>query len=107
MCNYFLCYLEDRFVVSVPDNLLKELADLRMYFARFLLKYEEELKKSSEAQKEFVQTVNNLLKRPHRRPIEMDSSFVVYFESFTDEEVSLFNIHYLKRFCQFFPKDIR
>ena len=88
--------------IEVPDSLVEELADLRMAFAMLLYNYENELKNSPEAQEKCVA----YLSRFFRRAVE-DRSFQSYFNTLIEEEVSLFNIHYLKQLCSVFPEDVR
>ena len=86
----------------VPDELLKELARLRIAFARFLRRYKRELLSSAEAQEEFVETLPGLL----RRSLGPDRSFQSCFNTLVEKEVSLFNITYLKQICEIFPDNI-
>ena len=89
-------------VLVVPEELVEELADLRFAFANLIYSYEEELQKSPEAQEKIVK----FLPRLFHRPVE-DHSFQLQFNTLVEEEVSLFNIHYLKRICGIFPEDVR
>ena len=100
MHNFFFSAEE----VVVPDTLLEELADLRIAFARLLSKYEKELRNSPEAQEEFIEFLPRLLR--NRRGFSSDQSFQSNFDKLIDEEVSLFNIHYLKRICSIFSEEI-
>ena len=86
--------------ITVPDKLVDELATLRIDYARFLRRYKRALQNSPEAQEEFVETLPGLL---HRR---LSSDFQSCFDTLVDEEVSLFNITYLKRICNIFPEDV-
>ena len=95
-----LVYVGEQFIV--PDELLKELAHLRVAFARFLRWYKKELLSSSEAQEEFVETLPGLL----RRSLGPDRSFQSCFNTLVEKEVSLFNITYLKQICEIFPDNI-
>ena len=85
----------------VPDELVKELARLRVTFARFLRKYKKEVQSSFEAQEEFVETLELMLDKKLS-----DHSFKSYFSMLVEEEVSLFNITYLDELCEVFPDDI-
>ena len=87
----------------VPETLVEELGDLRIGFARLVYSYEKELRKSPEAQEEFVSV---FLPRLFHKAIE-DRSFQTHFDALIEEEVSLFNIFYLKRICGIFPEDVR
>ena len=89
-------------LIVCSDDLLEELAGLRVSYARFLCGYKEVLQGSVEAQEKFVETVPRLI----CRELGPDHSFQSYFNSLIDEEVSLFNITYLKQFCGTFPDDI-
>ena len=89
--------------VVVPETLLEELADLRFAFAKLLRNYEKELRNSPESQEEFVEFLPRLL----RRGFSSDQSFQSNFDKLIEEEVSLFNIHYLKRLCSIFSEEIR
>ena len=86
----------------VPEALVEELADLRFAFANLIYCYEEELQKSPEAQEKFVK----FLPRLFHKAID-DSSFQSHFNTLVEEEVSLFNTHYLKQLCTIFPEDVR
>ena len=88
--------------VEVPNALVEELAELRFAFANLLYLYEKQLHKNSEAQEEFVK----FLPRLFRRAVD-DHSFQSHFNTLIEEEVSLFNIFYLKRLCSIFPEDVR
>ena len=85
----------------VPDELVKELARLRVTFARFLRKYKKEVQSSFEAQKAFVETLQLMLDKKLS-----DCSFQSYFSILVEEEVSLFNITYLDELCAVFPDDV-
>ena len=89
-------------VEQVPDALVEELADLRFAFAKLIRNYEKQLHISPEAQEEFVK----FLPRLFRRAVE-DLSFQSHFNTLVEEEVSLFNIFYLKQLCSIFPEDVR
>ena len=86
----------------VPDELLEELAGLRVAFARFLCMYKRELLSSAEAQEEFVETLPGLL----RSSLGPNRSFQSCFNTLVEKEVSLFNITYLKQICDIFPDNI-
>ena len=88
--------------VHVPDTLVEELANLRIAYAELLSGYKRELLKSSKAQEEFVEFLPTLLERN----FDSDQTFQLLFEILIKEEVSLFNIHYLKQICRIFPEDV-
>ena len=88
--------------VVVPDELVEELADLRVAFAMLQRKYEKELHSSPEAQEELVAFLPKLF----RKVGCSDHSFKSSFDKLVEGKVSLFNIHYLKRICIIFPEDI-
>ena len=88
--------------VEVPNALVEELAGLRFAFAKLIRNYERQLRKSPEAQEEFVE----FLPRLFRRAVE-DHSFQSHFNTLVEEEVSLFNIFYLKQLCSIYPEDVR
>ena len=92
----------DHVFVDIPDTLVEELAYLRFAYAELLSNYKKELHKSPEAQEEFVEFLPTLLERN----FDPDQTFWLLFETLTKEEVSLFNIHYLKQICRKFPKDV-
>ena len=92
----------DHVVVDIPDTLFEELADLRFAYAKLLRSYENELVKSPEAQEEFVKFLPRLL----RGNVNSNQTFQFLFDKLIEEEVSLFNIHYLKRTCGIFPEDV-
>ena len=92
---------EEQLIVP-PDELLEELVGLRISYARFLHGYKKVLQDSVEAQEEFVETVPGVI----NRELGPDHSFQSYFSTLINEEVSLFNITYLKKFCNIFPDDV-
>ena len=92
----------DHVFVAIPDTLVEELANLRFACAELLSNYEEEVLKSPEAQKEFVKFLPRLLERN----FDSDQTFQLLFNILIEEEVSLFNIHYLKQICRKFPEDV-
>ena len=98
--NGLLIFLGEQFVV--PDALIKELADLRIAFAKLIRNYEKQLQNSPEAQEKFVKFVSRLF----HRAVE-DHSFQSHFNTLVEEEVSLFNIVYLKQLCSIIPEDVR
>ena len=85
----------------VPDELVKKLTQLRITYACFLRKYKKEVQSSSEAQEEFVETLQLMLDK--KSP---DHNFQSYFSTLIEEEVSLFNITHLDELCAVFPDDI-
>ena len=89
-------------VVDIPNALLEELSYLRFAYAKLLRSYEKELQRSPEAQKEFVEFLPRIL----RGNVGQDQTFQLFFDKLVEEEVSLFNIHYLKRLCGIFPEDV-
>ena len=94
---------QEQQIVSVPDELLEDLADLRVDYASLVYEYRNVLESSPEAQKKFVDTLPGLL----GRSLGPDHSFQSYFNKLVDEEVSLFNITCLKKLCRIFPADVR
>lgn len=72
-----------------------------MEFAKLIYKYEKEIRSSPEAQEEFVL----FLPRLFHKAIE-ERNFQAHFDALIEEEISLFNIFYLKRICGIFPEDI-
>ena len=92
----------DHVVVEISNTLFEELADLRIAYAEMLSSYEKELRKSPEAQKKFVEFLPRLL----RRNFSSDPTVWLLFEILIEEEVSLFNIYYLKQICRKFPEDV-
>ena len=92
----------DHVVVDIPDTLFEELTDLRFAYAKLLRSYGKELRRSPEAQEEFVEFLPILL----RKNVSTDQTFRLLFDKLIEEEVSLFNIHYLKRVCGIFPEAV-
>ena len=92
----------EQLMIVTSNELLEDLASLRIAYARFLREYKKVLQGSPEAQEEFVETVSTLI----QKELGPDHSFQSYFNTLIDEEVSLFNITYLKRLCQYFPNDV-
>ena len=87
----------------VPDALLKELANLRIAFGVFLHKYEDELLRNEEVQRKFIGTLQILLSNTQ---LNESHSISVWFQTFIEQEVSLFNITYLERICSSFPEEV-
>ena len=87
----------------VSDELLEDLASLRVDYASLLREYKNVLESSPESQRKFVDTLPGLLGRSHGP----EHNFQSYFNKLVDEEVSLFNITYLKDLCRIFPADVR
>ena len=94
------CFAEEHHVV--PDALLQELVGLRTSFSSFLLQFEQVLTTSPKAQEVFVKMVKKILDRAF-------TSFQECFDTLIEEEVSLFNITYLKQICtqSVFPENVR
>ena len=90
-------------MIIVPDELVDQLASLRIGYASFLRNYMRELENSPKTQEEFVKTLPRLL----HRELSSDLNFQACFDMLINEEVSLFNISYLKHFCIIFPQDTR
>ena len=88
--------------IVVSDELLEDLAALRVDCARFLREYKNVFESSPEAQKKFVELSPWLF----GRPLGPDHSFQSYFNILVDE-VSLFDIDYLEVFHNFLPADVR
>ena len=87
----------------VSTELLEDLVGLRIDYASLLREYKNVLENSPEAQKKFVDTLPGLL----GRSLGPNHCFQSYFDKLVDEEVSLFNITYLKKLCCIFPADVR
>ena len=103
--HYYTCIISYTGAhVVVPDELVEELADLRVAFAKLLRNYEKELLNSSEAQDEFVALLPRLF---HKGGSSSDPDFKSNFDKLVEEKVSLFNIHYLKSIRSTFPEDVR
>ena len=83
--------------------LVEELAGLRAAYATLLMKFERALKRSSEAQEDFVDFLRKLL----RRSISSDCNFHSALEILTEKALSLFNIHYLKHVSTVLPNEVR
>ena len=86
--------------VVLSDALLEEFAGLRVAYATFLGRYKEEVQSSAEAQLELAKTLQWLISGASH-------SFQPCFETLIKEEVSQFNITYLKRTYDIFPHDVR
>ena len=104
MWFYITCIYYTGVHVVVPDELVKELADLRVAFAKLLRNYEKELLNSSEAQDELVALLPRLFRKGGS---SSDPDFKSNFDKLVEEKVSLFNTHYLKSIRSIFPKGIR
>ena len=91
-------------VVVVPDELIEELADLRVAYAKLLRNYEREVLNSSEAQNEMVALLPRLLRNGGSNS---DLDFKSSFDKLVEKKVSPFNIHYLKNIHSIFPEDVR
>ena len=92
------CFAEEQHVV--PDALLQELTSLRVSFGFFLHQFEQVLRTSLGAQEAFVGTLQRILCREF-------ASFQECFNTLIEEEVSLFNIAYLKQICIVLPDSVR
>ena len=94
------CFAEEHHVV--PDALLQELVGLRTSFASFLLQFKHVLRTSPGAQDTFVDMLQGILPRTF-------ANFKECFDTLIKEEVSLFNITYLKQICtkSVFPENVR
>lgn len=108
MCSILVIYIHTEVVIVVPDEVLEELADLRFAYARLLHKYKHEVQSSPEAQKAFVEALSPLYRRAQIRPFmterhDSDHAFQSCFDKLVEEEVSLFNIYYMKKLCRIFP----
>ena len=100
LCQYH--YIgECQHVDIVPDSLLKALADVRMNFAHLKHCYHKALEESHEAQKALVEFLPRLF--PNKKELV---SFNSWFDVLIEEEISLFNVHYLKQICSILPQDI-
>ena len=91
----------ERLVVS--DELLEDFACLRVNYASLLYEYKNVLENSPEAQRKFVELLPGLL----GKSLGPDHSFLSYFNKLVEEEVSLFNVTYLKQLCHIFPADVK
>ena len=89
--------------IVVPDELLEDLAALRVDYVSFLNEYKNVLESSPEAQRKFVDKLPRLLVGP----LGPDHSFQSYFTILVDKDLSLFDITYLEMFCNLFPADVR
>ena len=98
----YLNYLGEAERIIVPDPLLQELAALRVSYALLLSRYKKELQNSPKAQEEFIEIVPTVL----GRPLSSERNFQSHFNTLINEEVSLFNITYLKQICVVFPEDV-
>ena len=86
----------------VPDSLVKALADIRIEFAHLKRDYHKALEASRKARKALVEFLPSLF--PEKQELV---NFDSWFDMLIEEEISLFNIHYLKRSCSELPKDVR
>ena len=86
----------------VPEELLEDLAKLRVQYANFLYEYKKVIENSPEAQQKFVELLPGLV----GRSLGSDHNFESCFNKLVDEEVSLFNIVYLQNLCRLFPTDV-
>ena len=102
-CINIYVYIQGARVV-VPDELVEELADLRVAFAKLLRDYEKELLNSSEAQAELVALLPRLFRKGRS---SSDPDFKSIFNKLVEEKVSLFNTHYLKSIRTIFPENVR
>ena len=101
-CNYIGEPQEEHIIV--PDSLLEQLTSLRISYARFLRRYKKALQNSPEAQEELVETLPRLVLI--HGELGSDRNFQSYFDTLVEEEVSLFNVTYLKQMCDIFPEDV-
>lgn len=91
-------------VSFVPDSLVEALAEIRIDFAHLKHDCRKALKQlSQEEQTALVEFLPGLF--PRKKDLD---SFDSWIEILIEEEISLFNIHYLKRICKFdLPQDVR
>ena len=94
---------QEEHTIAVSDTLIEELTTLRVSYAKFLWEYKRELQNSPEAQEVLVETLSRLV----HIGFGSDRSFKSYFDTLVDEEVSLFNVTYLKQICDMLPQDVR
>ena len=87
----------------VPDELVMKLANLRSAYALLLMRFERALQSSSEAQEDFVAFLRHLL----QGAVPSDCNVRLAFEILKEEEISLFNIQYLKNVSSILPDDVR
>ena len=93
------CSVEEHHVV--PNALLQDLVGLRISFTSFLLRFKQVLSTTPGAQETFVDMLQEILHRAF-------TSFKECFDTLIEEEVSLFNITYLKQICteSVFPEEV-
>ena len=87
----------------LPDELVRKLADLRTAYALLLWEFEKALQSNSKAQEDFVAFLRQLLEGA----VPTDCNFCSAFDILKKEEISLFNIHYLKGISSILPNDVR
>ena len=90
-------------MLVIPDELVRKLADLRSAYALLLMRFERALQSSSQAQEDFVAFLRHLL----QGAVPTDCNFRSAFEILKEEEISLFNIQYLKNVSSMLPDDVR
>ena len=101
-CFHISFFYYSEVEIVVPDKLLEDLSSLRVAYAMFLHKYEDQVKNSPEAQEAFVKTLSRL----YPTAVGSDYSFQSCFDTLIKKDVSLFNITFLKKLCSIFPHDI-
>ena len=85
--------------IVVPDELLEELASLRVTYANFLREYENSVQSDPKAQEAFVKTLSRL----YRTAVGSVHTFQSCFDTLIDKDVSLFNITYLNQLVNIIP----
>ena len=96
------CRIYSEVEIVVPDELLEELASLRIAFAMFLREYEDVVQDHPWAREAFVKTLSRL----YPKAIGSDHSFQSCFNTLIEKDVSLFKITYLNQLCRIFPHDV-
>ena len=89
--------------IVIPDELVMSLANLRVQFASILFEIRLELKNLTEGEQEKLTFVLSMLVVN----VNSNHKMLEAFDTFLQQDTSLFNICYLKQFSRTFPDKIK
>ena len=89
--------------IVIPDELVMSLANLRIQFASMLFEIRLELKNLTEGEQEKLTFVLSMLVVN----VNSNHKMLEAFDTFLQQDTSLFNICYLKQFSRTFPDKIK
>ena len=89
--------------VTIPEDLVRNLADLRVQYASMLWKIRLELENLTEGEQEKLRFVLSVL----LVNVNSNHKMLETFDTFLQQDTSLFNICHLKQFSRTFPDKIK